>query len=103
LSIDFTPTSDDSSENEAKAWELETDNNIDFASCVGSLIYLGMTRADISYAVNKLAKYMLLQQHPGCTTDKNADCTEDISNEHLFSGFWAQYRVLYYNLHGWCC
>jgi hypothetical protein len=51
LSIDFTPTSDDSSENEAKAWELETDNNIDFASCVGSLIYLGMTRADISYAL----------------------------------------------------
>ncbi len=57
LSLEFIPTSDDCSENEAKAQELATEYNIDFASCVGSLIYLGMTRTDISYAVNKLAKY----------------------------------------------
>jgi hypothetical protein len=30
---------------------------VDFASCVGSLIYLGVTQIDISYAINKLAKY----------------------------------------------
>jgi hypothetical protein len=57
LSIEFIPTSDDCSENEAKAQEIEAEYNIDFASNVGSLIHLGMTRTDILYAVNKLAKY----------------------------------------------
>jgi transposase InsO family protein len=57
LSLEFIPTSDDCSEDEAKAQALAMEYNIDFASCVGSLIYLGMTRTDISYAVNKLAKY----------------------------------------------
>jgi hypothetical protein len=36
---------------------LQSEYNIDFASCVGSLIYLGMTCVDISYAVNKMVKY----------------------------------------------
>jgi hypothetical protein len=31
--------------------------NIDYASGIGSLIHLGMTRCDIVYAVNKLAKF----------------------------------------------
>ncbi len=57
LSIDFIPTSDDCSENEAKARELEVEYNIDFTCCVGSLIYLGIKWSDISYAVNKRAKY----------------------------------------------
>jgi hypothetical protein len=57
LAIDFIPTSDDCSVSELEANKLSDEFNIDFASCVGSLIYLGMTQADISYAVNKLAKY----------------------------------------------
>jgi hypothetical protein len=48
LSLEFIPTSDHCSENETKAQELETEYNIDFASCVGSLIYLGMMHPDIS-------------------------------------------------------
>jgi hypothetical protein len=53
----FIPMADDCSAKEEDAKELEVQYNIDFASCVGSLIYLGMTRTDILYAVNKLAKY----------------------------------------------
>jgi hypothetical protein len=53
----FTPTSEDCSSSEEEARNLELQYNIDFASCVGSLIYLGMTQTDILFAVNKLAKY----------------------------------------------
>jgi hypothetical protein len=53
----FIPTCDDCSSTEHVAQELPSEYNIDFASCVGSLIYLSMTRTDIIYAVNKLAKY----------------------------------------------
>jgi hypothetical protein len=57
LALDFVPTSDDCSPNEDVARKLEKEYNIDFASCIGSLIYLGMTRCDILYVVNKLAKF----------------------------------------------
>jgi hypothetical protein len=57
LSIDFIPTSDDCSATDEDATKLGIMYNIDFASCIGSLIYLGMTRMDITYAINKLAKY----------------------------------------------
>jgi hypothetical protein len=57
LALDFVLTSDDCSADEETAKRLEKEYNIDFASCVGSLIYLGMTRCDIVHAVNKLAKY----------------------------------------------
>jgi hypothetical protein len=57
LSIHFIPTSDDCSATDKDATKLGIMYNIDFASCIGSLIYLGMTRTDITYAVNKLAKY----------------------------------------------
>jgi len=50
-------TCDDCSSNEHDAQQLSLEYNIDFASCVGSLIYLSMTRTDIIYAINKLAKY----------------------------------------------
>jgi len=53
----FIPTSDDCSGTEAECVEISTAFNIDFASCIGSLIYLSMTRTDIIFAVNKLAKY----------------------------------------------
>jgi len=57
LALDFIPTSDDCSSSEDAARQLEKEYSIDFASCIGSLIYLGMTRCDIVHAVNKLAKY----------------------------------------------
>jgi hypothetical protein len=60
LPLDFVPTSDDCSASEEAAKLLEQEYNVDFASCVGSLIYLGMTRCDIVYAVNKLAKFTRL-------------------------------------------
>jgi len=60
LPLDFVPTSDDCSPNEEAAKLLEQEYNVDFASCVGSLIYLGMTCCDIVYAVNKLAKFTRL-------------------------------------------
>jgi hypothetical protein len=57
LPLEFIPTSDDCSKDETAAKILEGEYNLDFASCIGSLIYLGMTRCDIVHAVNKLAKY----------------------------------------------
>jgi hypothetical protein len=55
--LDFVPTVDDCSIDEETARTLEQEYNIDFASCIGSLIYLGMTQCNIIYEVNKLAKY----------------------------------------------
>jgi hypothetical protein len=57
FSIDFIPTLNDCSVTEEDARQLGTTYNIDFASCIGSLIYLGMTQTDIAYSANKLAKY----------------------------------------------
>ncbi len=39
---------------------LQEEYGIDFASCVGSLLYLSYTRPDITYAVVKFAKYTRL-------------------------------------------
>jgi len=57
LPLDFIPTADDCSVNEAAVQKLESEYNVEYASCIGSLIYLGMTRCDTVYAINKLAKY----------------------------------------------
>jgi len=57
LALDFIPTADDCSQDEIVAGQLEKEYNIDFTSCIGSLIYLGMTRCDKVYSVNKLAKF----------------------------------------------
>ena len=62
LPADFVPSMDDCSIDESTAKMLEQEYNLDFSSCVGSLIYLAMTRCDICYAVNKLAKFT---RHPG--------------------------------------
>lgn len=51
-------------ETEKKATELVEEYKLDYASCIGSLIYLSQTRTDIIFAVNKLAKYM---RKPGKT------------------------------------
>jgi hypothetical protein len=63
----FTLTSKDCSSSEQEAHHLELQYNIDFASFVGSLIYLGMMQTDILYAVNKLAKYT---RKPGKITSR---------------------------------
>jgi hypothetical protein len=57
LPLDFIPSADDNSASEEAAETLSIEYNIDFASCVGALIYLAITRTDILHAVNKLAKY----------------------------------------------
>jgi hypothetical protein len=49
---------EDCSETEEKAMVLSEEYKLDFASCIGSLIYLSKTRVDITFTVNKLAKYM---------------------------------------------
>jgi hypothetical protein len=58
LPCDFVPTSEDCSESEEKAAILVEEYKLDYASCIGSLIYLSQTRTDIIFAVNKLARYM---------------------------------------------
>ncbi len=57
LVLDFIPTADDCSATEEEVKQLSVSYNIDYASCIGSLIYLGMTRGDIVYAINMLAKH----------------------------------------------
>ncbi len=53
----FIPIIDNCSKTEEQANQLSIEFNIDFASCIGSLIYLSMTRVDIAFAVNKLEKF----------------------------------------------
>jgi hypothetical protein len=57
LPLDFVPTADDNSADEEASSLLMTEFNLDFASCVGALIYLALSRTDIIYAINKLAKF----------------------------------------------
>jgi len=56
LPLDFVATSDDCFINEAAVKVLEVEYNVEYASCIGSLTYLSMTRCDTVYAINKLAK-----------------------------------------------
>jgi hypothetical protein len=58
LPSDFIPTFEDCLETKEKAAVLVEEYKLDYASCIGSLIYLSQTRTDIIFAVNKLAKYM---------------------------------------------
>jgi hypothetical protein len=57
LPAEFVPTTDDCSKDEETARILQEEYGIDFASCVGALLYLSYTRPDITYAVVKFAKY----------------------------------------------
>jgi hypothetical protein len=57
LVLDCIPRSNDCSASDIEAKKLTDEFNTDFASCIGSLIFLGMTHTDVSYAVNKLAKF----------------------------------------------
>jgi hypothetical protein len=62
LPLDFIPTSDDCSTDDQAVKDLETEYNVDYASCISSLIYLSMTRCNTIFAINKLAKY---SKYPG--------------------------------------
>ena len=57
LPMSLTLTSKDLAETPEESSKLQEAYNIDYASCIGSLIYLSYTRPDITFAVNKLAKY----------------------------------------------
>ncbi len=57
LPLDFIATSEDCYADNIAVKHLETEYNVEYASCIGSLIYLGMTRCDTIYAIKKLAKF----------------------------------------------
>ncbi len=57
LPAEFVPSAEDCSKDEVAAKSLQVEYGIDFASCVGALLYLSYTRPDITYAVVKLAKF----------------------------------------------
>lgn len=66
LVLDFMPTFYDCNVDEDDATALEQEYNIEYASCIGSFIYLAMTRCDITFAVIKLmAKF---SKRPGRIT-----------------------------------
>jgi hypothetical protein len=48
---------DDCSLEQATSKQLSAEYNVNYASCIGSLIYLAMMRTDIIHAVNKVAKF----------------------------------------------
>ena len=47
----------DTATSDEKIEKLTREYNINFRSCIGSLIYLLSTRVDLSFAVHKLAKF----------------------------------------------
>jgi hypothetical protein len=57
LPAEFVPSAEDCSKDEETAKNLQVEYGIDFASCVGALLYLSYTRPDITYAVVKLVKF----------------------------------------------
>lgn len=61
LPLDITCSEEDCNADEEAARQLEQEHNIDYDLCIGSLIYLEMTRYNIVIAVNKLAKF---SKHP---------------------------------------
>jgi hypothetical protein len=57
LPAEFVPSAEDCSKDEGTAKNLQVEYAIDFASCVGALLYLSYTRPNITYAIVKLAKF----------------------------------------------
>ena len=53
----FKATKTDLAQSEEESITVQEEFNIDFAACVGCLIYLSYTRPDIIFAVNKMAKF----------------------------------------------
>ena len=58
LPQDCMPSIDDCSKSLEIVLKMQEEYNIDYASCIGALIYLSYTRPDIIFTVNKLAKFM---------------------------------------------
>ena len=57
LPTSFIPTKTDCPETIEESMAMQKEYNIDYPSCVGSLIYLSNTRTDMIHGINKLAKY----------------------------------------------
>jgi hypothetical protein len=57
LRADFYPIAEDCSKEERTAKNLQVEYRIDFASCVGALLYLSYSTPHINYAMVKLAKF----------------------------------------------
>jgi len=55
--INFIASTQDCAESPKTSYEMQGKYNLDYASCIGALIYLSYTRADIIFTVNKLAKF----------------------------------------------
>ena len=57
LPCNFKATKTDLANSEEESQQIQEEFNIDFAACVGCLIYLSYTRPDIIFGVNKMAKF----------------------------------------------
>ncbi len=62
LPEEFVPSVEDCSKDEEIAKTLQEKYEIDYASCIGALLYFSYTRPNISYTAVKFAKYT---RHPG--------------------------------------
>ena len=57
LPYDMISTKADTSTSDEQVEKLTREFNIHYRDCIGSLIYLFSTRADLSFTVHKLAKF----------------------------------------------
>ena len=62
LPADMIFTNEDVSTSDEQVEKLTREYNINYTTCIGSLIYLFSTRVDLSFAVHKLAKF---SENPG--------------------------------------
>ena len=69
-------TKEDVSTSDEQVDKLTREYNINYRACVGSLICLLPTRADLSFAVHKLAKFTL----PGFTENFSNLCTAKLKS-----------------------
>ena len=58
LPSDMIFTKDDTSTSDEHVEKLTREFNIDYRACIGSLIYLLSTIVDLSFSVQKLAKFL---------------------------------------------
>ena len=62
LPTSFVPSKKDCPETPEESSIMQQEFNVDYASCVGSLIYISNTHPDMTYGINKLAKF---SRNPG--------------------------------------
>ena len=58
LPCNFKATKTDLANSEEESQQIQEEFNIDFAACVGCIIYLSYTRPDIIFGVKKMAKFI---------------------------------------------